>query len=434
MFNWKKIKISSFLKERESRIKPLEANRMNLRRLNKIDFSGEIHLTDKPTNTDMILIKKGDLVISGINVEKGAVSVYQGKEDILATIHYSAYLFDESRIDIEYFKTFLKSKNFKEAINSQIKGGIKTELKPNKFLPLEIKLPDLEMQVKIRNKINSISEKVTKLDEIDNLNESYISKLRQRILQDAVQGKLVQQDPQDEPASELLKKIKTEKDRLIKDGKIRNDKPLAPISDEEKPYGLPKGWEWTKLGEVCQRIHYGYTASAVHNTKGIRLLRITDIQNDKVNWLEVPSCQIDNSESEKYLLNENDILIARTGGTIGKSYMVKNVNVKAVFASYLIRAIPNKTINPAYVKLFLGSSLYWQQLFEESMGTGQPNVNGVALSNLKVPLPPLAEQKRIVEKVDTLMALCDELEKQVKENQENSERLVESVLQESFSN
>ncbi|MEK6896176.1 MAG: restriction endonuclease subunit S [Nanoarchaeota archaeon] len=407
---------------------------MNLRRLNKIDFSGEIHLTDKPTNTDMILIKKGDLVISGINVEKGAVSVYQGKEDILATIHYSAYLFDESRIDIEYFKTFLKSKNFKEAINSQIKGGIKTELKPNKFLPLEIKLPDLEMQVKIRNKINSISEKVTKLDEIDNLNESYISKLRQRILQDAVQGKLVQQDPQDEPASELLKKIKTEKDRLIKDGKIRNDKPLAPISDEEKPYGLPKGWEWTKLGEVCQRIHYGYTASAVHNTKGIRLLRITDIQNDKVNWLEVPSCQIDNSESEKYLLNENDILIARTGGTIGKSYMVKNVNVKAVFASYLIRAIPNKTINPAYVKLFLGSSLYWQQLFEESMGTGQPNVNGVALSNLKVPLPPLAEQKRIVEKVDTLMALCDELEKQVKENQENSERLVESVLQESFSN
>ena len=91
MFNWKKIKISSFLKERESRIKPLEANRMNLRRLNKIDFSGEIHLTDKPTNTDMILIKKGDLVISGINVEKGAVSVYQGKEDILATIHYSAY-------------------------------------------------------------------------------------------------------------------------------------------------------------------------------------------------------------------------------------------------------------------------------------------------------------------------------------------------------
>ena len=85
--------------------------------------------------------------------------------------------------------------------------------------------------------------------------------------------------------------------------------------------------------EVCQRIHYGYTASAVHNTKGIRLLRITDIQNDKVNWLEVPSCQIDNSESEKYLLNENDILIARTGGTIGKSYMVKNVNVKAVFAS-----------------------------------------------------------------------------------------------------
>jgi len=87
-----KTKISSFLKKRETRIKPIEANRIGLKRLNKIDFSGKMHLLEKPTNTDMILIKKGDLVISGINVEKGAVAVYQGYEHILATIHYSAYI------------------------------------------------------------------------------------------------------------------------------------------------------------------------------------------------------------------------------------------------------------------------------------------------------------------------------------------------------
>ena len=160
MAEWKKVKINSFLKERESRIKPVEANKMGLKRLNKINFSGEIHLVDKLTNTDMILIKRGDLVISGINVEKGAVAVYQGMEDILATIHYSAYIFDETKIDIEYFKTFLKSKAFRDVINSQIRSRIKTELKANKFLSLEINLPDLEAQILIKNKINLASNKI----------------------------------------------------------------------------------------------------------------------------------------------------------------------------------------------------------------------------------------------------------------------------------
>ena len=104
-------KISTFLKERPDRFKPIEANKLGLRRLNKIDFSGKIHLVEKPTNTNMILIKSGDLVISGINVEKGALAVYQGEEDILATIHYSSYEFDESKRDIRIaLKIFLKWK------------------------------------------------------------------------------------------------------------------------------------------------------------------------------------------------------------------------------------------------------------------------------------------------------------------------------------
>src|SRR3989344_1992800 len=249
-----KTKISSFLKERQSRIKPAEANKMGLKRLNKIDFSGKMHIVDKPTNTDMILIKSGDLVISGINVEKGAVAVYQGKEDVLATIHYSSYEFDEAKIDIEYFKTFLRSKAFRETINSQIRGGIKTELKAKNFLPLEINLPNLEDQIRIRNKINSSSGIISELSTINNSNESYISKLRQQILQEAVQGRLVRQDPKDEPASELLKKIQKEKEKLIKEGKIKKGKDLAKISEDEIPYELPRGWEWCRLGDICEYI------------------------------------------------------------------------------------------------------------------------------------------------------------------------------------
>lgn len=107
-----------------------------------------------------------------------------------------------------------------------------------------------------------------------------------------------------------------------------------------------------------------------------------------------------------------DLLIARTGGTIGKSYLVSDVSVEAVFASYLIRVIPNDAILPLYLKVFADSPLYWSQLRAASAGTGQPNVNGKALAGLVLPLPPLAEQQRIVAKVDELLALCDELEAQ----------------------
>ena len=433
MANFTNAPIKSFLKEREDRFKPKEANRLGLKRLEKIDFSGSIHLAeDKETRTGMILVKRGDLVISGINVEKGAIAVYTGKEDVLATIHYSSYSFDKSKIDVEYFKWFLKSKTFKEIVNSSIKGGIKTELKPKKFLPLVIPLPDLESQIEIRKKLDSVDNEINELSNIHFKNEDYIQKLRQSILQEAVSGKLVPQDPKDEPASELLKKIRQEKEKLIREKKIKKDKELPPITKEEVPYELPKGWVWVRLGEICERVHYGYTASANFSLKDFRLLRITDIQNDSVDWESVPGCEISKTEAEKYLLNENDVLIARTGGTIGKSYIVKNLKVKAVFASYLIRFIPDTIINSDYLKIFLGSTLYWQQLYEKSMGTGQPNVNGVSLSNLKYALPPLPEQHHIVQKVDQLMKLCDELEEKVKENQKNSELLMEAVLREAF--
>ncbi|MCG8572571.1 MAG: restriction endonuclease subunit S, partial [Spirochaetes bacterium] len=143
-----------------------------------------------------------------------------------------------------------------------------------------------------------------------------VKSLRQTILQLAVQGKLIPQDPNDEPASELLRKIKAEKNKLIKEGKIKKEKPLPEIREDEIPYELPDGWEWVRLGEVSNNIHYGYTASADITIKEPKLLRITDIQNNKVNWDTVPGCKIKKEDIGKYLLNERDILIARTGGTI----------------------------------------------------------------------------------------------------------------------
>ena len=253
-------------------------------------------------------------------------------------------------------------------------------------------------------------------------------KLRQAILQLAVQGKLVPQDPNDEPASILLTNIKAEKERLVKEKKSRKTDTLPQISPSEAPFELPKGWEWIHLDEISINVHYGYTASADHNRKDVRLLRITDIQNGRVNWDGVPGCQIDDRNLPIYALKNNDLLIARTGGTIGKTFLVEGLEVCAVFASYLIRVIPSGFIVPRYLKQFTDSPLYWFQLYEKSMGTGQPNVNSVALRSLIFPLPSYAEQQRIVTKVNQLMKLCDELEAKLIKSQTKSEKLVEAAV------
>ena len=250
--SWKEVTIGSFLRERPDRIEPNQANFLGLKRIEKIDFSGNIYLADNTsTRTNMILVRPGDLVISGINVAKGALAVYEGKEDVLATIHYSSYEFDKSVIDIEYLKWFLISNKFMNILKEQVGGGIKTELKPKKFLSLKIKLPDINLQKEIAKKINNVYDEIELLKVTNEENYELISKLRQSILQEAVQGKLVPQDPNDEPASVLLERIKEEKERLIKEGKIKKEKPLPPISEDEIPYELPEGWEWVRLGEIA---------------------------------------------------------------------------------------------------------------------------------------------------------------------------------------
>lgn len=234
-----------------------------------------------------------------------------------------------------------------------------------------------------------------------------VRKLRELILQLAVMGKLVSQDPNDEPASKLLKKIHAERTKKLKSSLAR------PMTDpSEKEFDLPIGWEWIRLSDSAETIQYGYTASADHLSKSIRMLRITDIQNDCVNWDAVPGCDIQEEKFLDYALSDGDIVIARTGGTIGKSYLVDNLSCDAIFASYLIRLKRLESTYPPYLKVFLGSQTYWNQLTAKSMGTGQPNVSGTSLKSVLLPFPPLAEQQRIVAKVEELMLLCDRLEAQ----------------------
>ena len=297
-------------------------------------------------------------------------------------------------------------------------GNSKTAIKGNTLNTdsinnLLVPLPPLAEQQRIVEKLEEILplvEEYGKNEEIlSEMNKKLPKQIRQSILQYAVQGKLVPQNPNDEPASELLKRIKSEKEQLIKDGKIKKEKPLPPITEDEIPYELPQSWEWVRLDDLSQNIHYGYNGSANFNLKEPKLVRITDIQNNSINWNNVPACEIKENDIQNYKLQQNDILIARTGGTMGKTYLVEEVPSTSIFASYLIRCIP-LSINAKYLKIFMESPFYWQQLYNKASGTGQPNVNGTSLKSLIVPLPPLAEQQRIVTKVEELIQIVDKLE------------------------
>ena len=177
---------------------------------------------------------------------------------------------------------------------------------------------------------------------------------------------------------------------------------------DEIPFEIPDNWEWVRLVNIMKQIHYGYTASAKSDGRA-KLLRITDIQNNSVSWNNVPFCDISEKELSNYKLELRDILIARTGGTVGKSYIIKDIPEASVFASYLIRLVPVANISEDYIKLFLESPLYWKQLKAKSMGTGQPNVNGEALKSLLMPIPALNEQKQIVDKFASLVKIIADI-------------------------
>ena len=175
------------------------------------------------------------------------------------------------------------------------------------------------------------------------------------------------------------------------------------------PFEIPDNWEWTTINAISKSILYGVSESAKTNGK-YRLLRITDIQNNSVQWDSVPYTDFDENKVKSYLLSEGDILFARTGATVGKSYLVQELAEEAIYASYLIRVQTYDAVLPQYVKFYFESGYYWEQIEQGSVGVGQPNVNGTILGNLHIPIPPMHEQYRIVSELLKWMGIIDVIE------------------------
>lgn len=236
-----------------------------------------------------------------------------------------------------------------------------------------------------------------------------IKKLRELILTLAMQGKLVPQDPNDQPASELLKEIEAEKNRLVKEGKIREAREVAKeINPIEVPFELPKGWEWVRMGEIgYTNIGLTYTPSNVSDT-GTPVLRSNNVQDGKLDLTDLK--RVDMEIKESVLVHEGDLLICARNGSkalVGKTALITGLSEKMAFGAFM--AIFRSRVN-GYLLYFINSPLFRKMIDEVNTMT----INQITQGNLKstiLPLPPLAEQRRIVTKIEQLMARCDDLEK-----------------------
>ena len=251
--------------------------------------------------------------------------------------------------------------------------------------------------------------------------------IRKKILDLALRGKLTEQLPEDGTAEELYRLIQQEKAVLIKAEITKKNKPLPPVTIDKVPFEIPENWKWVRWGNLSEQIQYGYIASA-QSTGRIKMVRISDIQGNKVIWKNVPYCDIDEESIDIYKLHQNDILFARTGGTVGKSYLVENIDTEAVFAGYLIRTSYSKRLSAKYIKYFMDSDLYWKQLQDGTTATAQPNCNGQTLSKMILPLPPAAEQIRIVERIQSVFSMLDTIDTLQSQYQDNLATLKSKII------
>ncbi len=165
---------------------------------------------------------------------------------------------------------------------------------------------------------------------------------------------------------------------------------------------LPQGWTKAYLSDLVTALNYGFTAASEESGPGPKFLRITDLQDGSVDWASVPRCRC--PELARFLLRPGDIVVARTGATTGKSYLIRDTPEDAVFASYLIRLSPIQGISSEYVAAYLKSPSYWRNIMQVAKGTAQPGANASTLGNLEVPVAPLHEQGRLVAKLEALLA------------------------------
>lgn len=290
-------------------------------------------------------------------------------------------------------------------------GGAQPNISKEKIVNYPMPLPPLAEQHRIVAKIEELLPLVDRYEQawtkLEDFNRRFPEDLKKSILQQAIQGKLVEQRPEEGTAQELYEQIQAEKRRLIKDGKIKKEKPLPEITEEEKPFDVPEGWMWVRLGEICKSISDGDHQPPPQVPEGVPFLVISNVSTGRIDFSSTRYVPQDyfNALSNDRIAQKGDILFTVTG-SYGIPIKVES-NEKFCFQRHI--ALLKLMLDWDYIFYILKSPTIKSQCDAVATGTAQKTVGLKALRNLLIPLPPLAEQKRIVERVEELLAMCERL-------------------------
>lgn len=327
------------------------------------------------------------------------------------------------------YRDFLLSSQFQLLLKNNATGTTAQGIKGEYLLHLPIPLPPLEEQKRIVAKLEELQpliDRYTQLEQkLSKLNQEFPQKLKESILQEAIQGKLTEQDYEnDEPAWKLLERIKEEKEKLIKEKKIKREKTLPPISEEEKPFEIPNNWEWVRLGNLPDFSRpncfcdgpFGSNLKREHQTneKEVRIIQLSNIgitgwknENEKYTTFEhlnncIPRCEV----------FPKDFVIAKMMPA-GRSIIVPDLGTRICLGSDVIRLALNPKIHSSYILDVLNSSMFYSQIYTDVKGITRVRTTLGNLRTYLIPLPPIEEQKRIVAKLEELQLLIDKLNQKI---------------------
>lgn len=429
--SWKKVKLGELLTE--SRVPCDNPNpdrrikvKLKVLGVEKRGLENEIEGATK-----QFIRKAGQFIYGKQNFHKGAFGIIPNELDGFES---SADLpaFDVSKNCLpEWIFYYFKQGNYYLELSKIARGVATQRIHPEQIYDLEIPLPDLKTQKEVLSRVDLLEESGNTISNELNHQLALLKKLRLQLLQDAVQGKLVEQNLKDESAGELLKKIKAEKEKLIAEKKLKKEKELPPIKAEEIPFEIPSTWVWCRLGYICTKIGSGSTPKGSNYSEiGFPFFRSQNIYNEGLIYQDITfiSHQVQMQMSGTKVL-ANDILLNITGGSMGRCALVP-LDFEEGNVSQHVCIIRPIEINNKFLHSIILSPFFQNLIFSSTTGAGREGLPKYNLEQFVIPLPPLAEQTRIVQKLDELMQYCNALEASIKQSQEQNEKLLQQVLRE----
>lgn len=313
-----------------------------------------------------------------------------------------------------FFAFQMQSPFFQEELRQSSTGTTVKGIKASNLKQILVLLPPLEEQKRIVAKIEKLmplvdeyAESYNRLQKIDN---EFEDKLKQSVLQYAMEGKLVKQNPSDEPASELIKKIENEKAELVKEGKIKKSKKLPAITDDEKPFDIPESWKWVRVGEIfAHNTGKAMNSSAKKvNKAGAKRKFITtsNLYWNSFDFSSVKEMFFSDDELERCTVRKGDLLMCEGGAYYGRT-AIWNYDYDICFQNHIHRL---RSYKPVELLFFYHLFYFYKSMnMMKAKGTAMPGLSSQTLHQMVLPLPPLSEQKRIVEKLERLLPLCEQL-------------------------